>query len=123
MRITTLGFFLFCFTGTCFGQAGEALCPRHIETPVYPSIARIANVTGKVTLPVAIDADGKVGDVKATTTESNVPGSHLLEAMTVTTFANPPWRHTNRQLCTSMKSMSLFPWMAQPRSLSICRSA
>jgi hypothetical protein len=95
MSRITFGFLLFCFIGTCFGQAGEPLCPKHIETPVYPSIAQIANVTGKVSLELTIDAGGKVGDVKATTTESNVPGSHLLEGMTVTnirrwTFAKPP---------------------------------
>ena len=51
-------------------------------------------MTGKVTLTLTIDADGKVGDVKPTTTESNVPGSHLLEGVTVMnirrwTFAKP----------------------------------
>ncbi len=95
MSIRTFGFLLFFLAGTCFGQGGEPLCPKHIETPVYPSIAQIANVTGKVSVALTIDADGKVADVKATTTESNVPASHLLEATTVTnirrwTFARPP---------------------------------
>ena len=95
MSRITFGFLLFCFVGTCFGQAGEQLCPKHIETPVYPSIAQIANVTGKVSVALTIDADGKVAAVEAATTEPNVPASHLLEAMTVTnirrwTFAKPP---------------------------------
>jgi TonB family protein len=102
MSIRTLGFLLVCFTATRFGQAEQALCPRHIEAPVYPSIAQWANVTGKVSLALTIDADGKVADVKVTTTESNVPGSHLLESMTVTnirrwTFAKPslaPYKQT-----------------------------
>ena len=95
MSVRTFGFLVFFFAGTCFGQVGEPLCPKHIETPVYPSIAQTANVTGKVSVALTIDADGNVADVKATTTESNVPASHLLEAMTVTnirrwTFAKPP---------------------------------
>jgi TonB family protein len=90
-----LGFLLACFTGTCFGQVGEALCPRHIETPTYPPIARWTNLTGKVTLTLTIDADGKVTDAEAVTTESNVSGSKALEGGTVAnirrwTFAKPP---------------------------------
>ena len=102
MSIRTFGLLLFFFAGTCFGQVGEPLCPNHIETPVYPPIARTAHVTGKVSVALTINADGKVADVKATTTESNVPASHLLEAMTVTnirrwTFAKPriaPYKQT-----------------------------
>jgi TonB family protein len=98
MSTRTLGLLLVCFTGTCFGQAEQALCPRHIETPVYPSIAQIAHVTGKVTLTLTIDADGKVGDVKAVTMES----TRLLEPASVTnvrrwTFARPsaaPYKQT-----------------------------
>lgn len=102
MSIRTLGFLLVGCAATCFGQAERALCPRHIETPAYPSIAQSANVTGKVSVALTIDADGKVADVEATTTESNVPKSHLLESMTVTnirrwTFAKPataPYKQT-----------------------------
>lgn len=90
-----LVFILVCLTGTCFGQSGEPLCPRHIETPTYPTIAHWANETGKVTLTLTIDADGKVKDAEAVTTDSNVSGSKLLEPGTVAnirrwTFANPP---------------------------------
>jgi len=71
---------------------------RHIETPIYPSIAQIAHVTGKVTLMLTIDADGKVGDVKAVTMEL----TRLLEHASVTnvrrwTFAKPsaaPYKQT-----------------------------
>jgi hypothetical protein len=97
MSIRTLGFLLVCFTATWLGQAEQALCPRHIETPEYPTIAQWANATGEVSLALTIDADGKVADVKATTA-----GSHLLESMTVTnirrwTFAKPslaPYKQT-----------------------------
>jgi TonB family protein len=91
-----LAFLLVCSVGTCFGQGGEARCPRHIETPVYPSIANTAHVTGTVTLTLTIDADGNVADVEAKT-ESNVPrASQLLEVVAVAnirqwTFARPPF--------------------------------
>ena len=48
---------------SCFG---ETVCPRHIETPTYPTVARVARAQGKVTLNVTIDGEGKVSNVVAT---------------------------------------------------------
>jgi TonB family protein len=42
---------------SCFGQT---LCPKHVEPPTYPPIARAANVQGEVTLKLSIDANGVV---------------------------------------------------------------
>jgi hypothetical protein len=72
----------------------STLPEAHRDACLSP-IALTANVTGEVTLTLTIDADGKVGDVKATT-DSNVPRfSTLLENVAVTnirlwTFAKPP---------------------------------
>jgi TonB family protein len=46
--------------GSCLGQT---LCPKHIETPTYPVLARIAHIEGTVTLEVTIDPDGHVKNV------------------------------------------------------------
>lgn len=45
------------------GETQQQLCPRHIETPTFPQIARAAHLAGKVSLTVTIDADGKVTNV------------------------------------------------------------
>lgn len=62
MRRTMFGCVVLGLAASCFGQA---LCPRHIETPVYyPRIARAARLQGKVNLRVMIDADGNVKNVQ-----------------------------------------------------------
>jgi TonB family protein len=92
MRAITLGCLLLTTTPICFGQAQEALCPKHIETPVYPQIARTAHITGKVVLKLTIDSDGKVTDAETTNDDKWVP---LLKRSTMDnirrwTFAKPP---------------------------------
>ena len=74
-RTTALGFLLLCTAGVCLGQEQQALCPKHIEVPTYPPIARMANVTGKITLTVTIDADGDVTNVQAAS-ENSVLQAH-----------------------------------------------
>jgi TonB family protein len=54
----------FFLTLSCMAQTEEPLCPRHIETPTYPQIARTAHVSGKVVLALTIDADGNVSGAK-----------------------------------------------------------
>jgi Gram-negative bacterial TonB protein C-terminal len=44
---------------------GQALCPRHIETPIYPPSAQVARVQWKITLRLTIGADGTVQKVEA----------------------------------------------------------
>jgi hypothetical protein len=77
----------------CFAQSAPPLCPRHIESPVYPAIARVAHVSGEVILKVTLDADGNVKDAEATNTDRFVP---LLKVTTIEnirrwTFAKPPF--------------------------------
>ncbi len=71
------------------------LCPRHIESPGYPPIARTAHVTGKITLTITIDADGNVVHVDAPTDNPLKAPYSLLhkyaaENIQRWTFANPP---------------------------------
>jgi TonB family protein len=49
---------------TCFGQADSSLCPKHIEAPEYPAIARTAHIVGQVAVKLTIDADGKVSSAE-----------------------------------------------------------
>jgi TonB family protein len=65
-KLMFAGFLPFLSAFPCMGQTQQSLCPKHIETPTYPSIARSAHVSGLVVLTLTIDADGKVGDVKVT---------------------------------------------------------
>ena len=48
----------------CSGKTQQDLCTRHIETPTFPPIARTAHVTGKITLTVTIDANGRVTNAR-----------------------------------------------------------
>jgi len=79
---------------TGFGQtAQESLCPKHIETPAYPLIARVAHVSGKVILAVTVDANGNVSDAKVT--NEGDKGVKFLELnatanVRLWTFAIPP---------------------------------
>ena len=78
----------------CPGQTKDRpLCPKHIEDPTYPAIARTAHVTGKVVLALTIDADGKV--TNAEVSNENEQGVKLLAIGTVRnarlwTFEKPP---------------------------------
>jgi hypothetical protein len=94
MRNSALGVWLLWLAGASFGQGQEALCPRHIETPDYPPIARTALVSGKVTLTVTIDQDGNVKSAEAATGESMTQAyatlrKYAAENMLQWTLANP----------------------------------
>jgi TonB family protein len=98
MKTLILGVSLACATCICFAQEEARLCPRHIETPDYPTIARVANLTGKVSLRLTIDAEGNVIDAQGRM-ESNIPHTpeevKILEKIAVSnirkwTFAKPP---------------------------------
>lgn len=56
----------FLFALSCMSQTQQPLCPKHIETPTYSTIAKTAHVSGTVVMTLTIDADGKVSDVKVT---------------------------------------------------------
>jgi TonB family protein len=96
MRNTAFGLLLLWFAGTCFGQAQEPLCPRHIETPYYPPLARTANLSGRVTLAVTIDKNGSVTSAEPGTRESITQAHPVLLKSAVEniqhwTFVKPPF--------------------------------
>jgi len=100
MRNTAFGFLLLWLAGACLGQAQEPLCPRHIETPDYPPLARTANLSGKLTVAVTIDKDGSVTSAAAGTGESVRQGHPVLRKFAVEniqhwTFVKPPFAPHN----------------------------
>jgi len=91
MKSKMFGCLILFLAGTCSGQEAMPLCPRHIETPIHPTIALTANVYGKVFLTITVDADGKVTDADISSAAKSVP---LLERSTISnirrwTFAKP----------------------------------
>jgi TonB family protein len=64
-KLMCSGFLILVVALSCMGQM-QSLCPKHIETPAYPPIARTAHVSGIVALTLTIDAGGKVSDVTVT---------------------------------------------------------
>jgi TonB family protein len=92
-KTAACSFLWLCLAYSCSGQSQEALCPKHIEVPVYPILAKTAHITGKVVLIVTLDIDGKVSDVKVANEDDK--GVGLLK-LAVTdnirhwTFAKPP---------------------------------
>ena len=92
MNRTTLVCLLLGLAGSCFGQSMGPLCPRHIEMPTYPPIARAAHVTGKVSLMVTIDAGGRVTNAEVTNNDRWVPllKTAAIENIRTWTFTKPP---------------------------------
>jgi TonB family protein len=94
---------LFLVATISFGQTQTAICPKHIETPEYPPLARQTRLMGEVVLSVTIDADGRVERVTAVvgsahTKKSAVTRSNLSFSSATMT---PPFRFTYAQLVTS----------------------
>jgi TonB family protein len=92
-KIAACGCLWLCLTSSSFGQSQEPLCPKHIEIPVYPSIARTAHITGKVILILTLDADGKVSDLEVANEDDKGVGLLKLAAtdnIRHWTFAKPP---------------------------------
>lgn len=95
MKQLAFGWLLLWTGAACFAQDQAALCPRHIETPNYPVLARTAHVTGKITLTVTVGLDGNVEHVDATTDnpvqrEHPLLQKYAIENMELWTFAKPP---------------------------------
>jgi hypothetical protein len=86
---------LFFIGPACFSQFQQSLCPKHIETPQYPMLARQTLITGKISLTVTVDANGGVKNVEATTDNPARRGAQQLllqssvENMQHWTFAKP----------------------------------
>ncbi|MGC1105666.1 MAG: energy transducer TonB [Candidatus Acidiferrales bacterium] len=92
MKLATSAFLFFWLVGTCSAQGQPALCPRHIETPSYPPIARMANVTGEVVLQATIDADGEVVHIGFANNDKRLRmlETSASENLRHWTFAKPP---------------------------------
>ena len=93
IKTAACGYVWLCLAYTCFGQSQEPLCPKHIEIPAYPPIARTANIIGKVILTLSLDADSKVSDVKVANEDDKGVGLLKLAAtdnVRLWTFAKPP---------------------------------
>jgi hypothetical protein len=92
-RLALIGLLIWLTAG-CSANTRQPLCPKHIETPDYPPLARTAHVAGKITLAISIDADGRVENVEATS-DNPVERAHPLlrkyaiENMQHWTFAKP----------------------------------
>jgi TonB family protein len=86
-RLFAVPLMLFC---AVFSSAQEKLlCPKHIEIPVFPAIARTAHVMGDVVVKVTIGVSGNVTDAEA------IGGPKLLQRVSVEnarhwTFAPAP---------------------------------
>jgi TonB family protein len=95
VRLPLFGMALW-LVGGCSLNSHPPLCPRHIETPIYPSLARQVRITGKITLTVTMDADGTVKNVEASTNDPRrekfpILQKSAIENMQHWTFARPPF--------------------------------
>lgn len=91
-KLTFCGFLLFLLALSCMSQTQQSLCPKHIETPEYPAIARTAHISGVVVLTLTVDADGKVSDVKVTNEDERfvkLLERGAVENIRLWTFAKP----------------------------------
>ncbi len=75
--------------GICFAQSSPALCPRHIESPTYPQIARIAHITGAVVLRVTIGADGSITQAAVKSKPNKILDQSATENLRHWTFTKP----------------------------------
>jgi TonB family protein len=77
------------------GQTQPPICPKHIESPTYPPLARQTRLMGEVILSVTVDAEGKVQGVMTLPGSANRQAPKLLrdsavENMQHWTFSKPP---------------------------------
>jgi TonB family protein len=85
------GVMFFWLVGRCLGQSQAPPCPKHIETPAFPPIARAAHVTGIVVLSVTIGADGSVSEAEVTNSGKSAAflKSYAIENIRHWTFTKP----------------------------------
>jgi TonB family protein len=89
LKSLSSAFFSLWLGCACVAQGVVALCPKHIETPSYPAIARAAHVTGKVVLALTINAEGNVIEAKVTNGAAML-GESALDNIRHWTFTKPP---------------------------------
>lgn len=92
MKPTAFVCLLFFVAASGFAQKQTPLCPKHIETPTYPQIGRMANIAGTVVLKVTVGADGRVTDVAAATPRKvlQILAKGAAENLRRWTFEKPP---------------------------------
>lgn len=100
----------FCLTMSCFGQT---VCPKHIETPIYPAVAAVARVQGRIVLHVTLDAEGKVTKVEiaqdvAHSTQPILQES-AIESMRRWTFEKPAAAPVTQAIIYEYKMDSSLP--------------
>jgi len=122
VKKSAFGCFLLFMAAACFGQIREGLCPKHIETPQYPTLARQTHVTGKITLTVTVDADGKVTHAEAVAANPVQRAHPLLqnsaaENMQHWTFAKPSLAPYTQVIVYDYEYDSTLPPSGGPSSL------
>lgn len=124
MRKRTVASLLLVVATTCFAQTQPAICPKHIETPEYPLLARQTRQMGEVVLLVTIDADGKIQHVMAILDKPNQQVYPLLQNAAVEnmqhwTFAKPPFAPYTEVVVYDYEDDSSLPPSGGPKALPI----
>ena len=96
MKKSIVGSLLLLVATVSFGQTQPAICPKHIETPEYPALARQTRLMGEIAHSVTIDADGRVEHVTAVVGKDKPQPYPLLQNSAVEnmqhwTFTKPPF--------------------------------
>ena len=107
-----------------FGQSQPAICPKHIETPEYPLLARQTRLMGEIVLSVTIDAEGKVQHVSAKTEKPNQKAFQLLrnsaiENMQRWTFTKPPTAPYTEVIVYDYEDDPTLPPSGGPKALPV----
>jgi TonB family protein len=122
VKKSAFGCLLFFIAAACFGQIQGGLCPKHIETPQYPPLARQTHITGKITLTVTVDADGRVKHVEAVTDNQVQRAQPLLQDSAVEnmqhwTFAKPSFAPYTQVIVYDYEFDATLPPSRGPSSL------
>ena len=107
-----------------FGQTQPAICPKHIETPQYPRLARQTRMLGEIALSVTIDADGRVENVKALSGGGKPKPSQFLQNAAVEnmqhwTFTKPPFAPYTETIIYDYEDDPSLPPSGGPKNLPV----
>ena len=112
------------FAVPCLGQTQPPICPKHIESPTYPLLARQARLMGEVALSVTVDAEGKVQRVVALPGSANRQVHNLLrdsavENMWHWTFSKPPTAPYTEVIVYDYEDDPSLPLSGGPKRLPV----
>ena len=124
MRKRIVASLLLVVATTGFAQTQPAICPKHIETPEYPLLARQTRQMGEIVLLVTVDADGKVQHVTAILDRPNQRLYPLLQNAAVEnmqhwTFAKPPFAPYTEVVVYDYEDDPSLPPSGGPKALPI----